>query len=160
MKGTNRRLRLCSDCGGRGVKVKFVVEKEKSWEHRLENGCSFFELENVQEFLRCFGQRPLGIVGDDEGSAREFFLDVQGEEFAIVGYAVVRDKGDAETDAGKINQEVVTAQFDFRDQIQLVLLEEVVQEFAGGAFPVEHHDRVVQEIFQVQFFIHQFFVVG
>ena len=43
MKGTNRRLRLCSDCGGRGVKVKFVVEKEKSWEHRLENGCSFFE---------------------------------------------------------------------------------------------------------------------
>lgn len=74
-----------------------------------------------------------------------------GEEFAIVGYAVVRDKGDAETDAGKINQEVVTAQFDFWDQIQLVLLEEVVQEFAGGAFPVEHHDRVVQEIFQVQF---------
>ena len=89
-----------------------------------------------------------------------FFLDIQGEEFTIVGYAVVRDKGDAETDAGKINQEVVTAQFDFRDQIQLVLLEEVVQEFAGGAFPVEHHDRVVQEIFQVQFFIHQFFVVG
>ena len=70
------------------------------------------------------------------------------------------DKGDAETDAGKINQEIVTAQFDFRDQIQLVLLEEVVQEFAGGAFTVEHHDRVIQEIFQVQFFIHQFFVVG
>ena len=146
MKGTNRRLRLCSDCGGRGVKVKFVVEKEKSWEHRLENGCSLFELENVQEFLRCFGQRQLGIVGNDEGSARELFLDVQGEEFTIVGYAVVRDKGDAETDAGKINQEVVTAQFDFRDQIQLVLLEEEVQEFAGGAFPVQHQDRMVQQL--------------
>ena len=43
---------------------------------------------------------------------------------------------------------------------QLALLEQGMQEFAGGAFPVEHHDRVVQEIFQVQFFIHQFFVVG
>ena len=75
----------------------------------MENGCSFFELENVQEFLRCFGQRQLGIVGNDEGSARELFLDVQGEEFTIVGYAVVRDKGGAETDAGKIDQEVVTA---------------------------------------------------
>ena len=126
----------------------------------MENGCSLFELENVQEFLRCFGQRQLRVVGDDESSAREFLLDVQGEEFAIVWYAVVRDEGDAETDAGKIDQEVVTAQLDFRDQIQLVLLEEVVQEFAGGAFPVEHHDRVVQEIFQVQFFIHQFCVVG
>ena len=58
-----------------------------------------FELENVQEFLRCFGQRQLWVVGDDEGSAGEFFLDVQGKEFTIVGYAVVRDKGDAETDA-------------------------------------------------------------
>ena len=28
-----------------------------------------FELENIQEFLRCFGQRQLGIVGDDEGWA-------------------------------------------------------------------------------------------
>ena len=51
-----------------------------------------FELENVQEFLRCFGQRQLWVVGDDEGSAGEFFLDIQGEEFTIVGYAVVRDK--------------------------------------------------------------------
>lgn len=117
----------------------------------MENGCSLFELENVQEFLRCFGQRQLRVVGDDESSAREFLLDVQGEEFAIVWYAVVRDEGDAETDAGKIDQEVVTAQFDFRDEIQLVLLEEVVQEFAGGAFAVEHHDRVFQEIFQVEF---------
>lgn len=150
MKGTNRRLRLCSDCGGRGVKVKFVVQKEKVGSIGWKTDAPF-ELENIQEFLRCFGQRQLGIVGDDEGSAGEFFLDVQGEEFTIVGYAVVRDKGDAETDAGKIDQEVVTAQFDLRDQIQLVLLEEVVQEFAGGAFPVEHHDRVVQEIFQVQF---------
>lgn len=50
----------------------------------------------------------------------------RGKEFAIVGYAVVRDEGDAETDAGKIDQEVVTAQFDFRDEVQLVLLEEVV----------------------------------
>ena len=39
-----------------------------------------FELENVQEFLRCFGQRQLWVVGDDEGSAGEFFLDVQGKE--------------------------------------------------------------------------------
>ena len=126
----------------------------------MENGCSLFELENVQEFLRCFGQRQLRVVGDNEGSAREFLLDVQGEEFAIVGYAVVRDEGDAETDAGKIDQEVVTAQFDFRNEVQLVLLEEVVQEFAGGAFAVEHHDRVFQEIFQVEFFAHQFFVVS
>ena len=125
-----------------------------------EKGCSLLKLQNIQKFFCCFGQRQLWVVGNDEGSAREFFLDVQREEFAIVGDAVVRDKGDAETDAGKIDQEIVAAQFDFRDQIQLVLLEEVVQEFAGGAFPVEHHDRVVQEIFQVQLFIHQFFVVG
>ena len=126
----------------------------------MENGCSLFELENVQEFLRCFGQRQLRVVGDDEGSAREFLLDVQGEEFAIVGYAVVRDEGDAETDAGKIDQEVVTAQFDFRDEVQLVLLEEVVQKFAGGAFAVEHHDRVFQEVFQGAFFAHQVFLVS
>ena len=104
-----------------------------------------FELENVQEFLRCFGQRQLWVVGDDEGSAGEFFLDVQGKEFTIVGYAVVRDKGDAETDAGKIDQEVVTAQFDLRDQIQLVLLEEVVQEFAGGAPFIQHEDRILKQ---------------
>ena len=126
----------------------------------MENGCSLFELENVQEFLRCFGQRQLRVVGDDEGSAREFLLDVQGEEFAIVGYAVVRDEGDAETDAGKIDQEVVTAQFDFRDEVQLVLLEEVVQEFAGGAFAVEHHDRIIEKLGECEGLILQREVLG
>ena len=73
--------------------------------------------------------------------------------------AIVRNAGDTKTDTGKVNQKVITAQFNFRNQLQLMGEEEIVHEFAGGSFPVEHHDRVVQYIFQVQFFIHQFFVV-
>ena len=56
--------------------------------------------------------------------------------------AVVRDAGNTKTDAGKVNQKVITAQFNFRNQFQLMGEEEIVHEFAGGTLVIKHQQRV------------------
>ena len=51
-------------------------------------------------------------------------------------------------DAGKVDQKVITAEFDLRNQIQLVLKKQIVQIFTGCTFSVQHKDRVVQKFFE------------
>ena len=56
--------------------------------------------------------------------------------------AIVRNAGDTKTDTGKVNQKVITAQFNFRNQLQLMGEEEIVHEFAGGTLVIEHQQRI------------------
>jgi hypothetical protein len=56
--------------------------------------------------------------------------------------AIVRNAGDTKTDTGKVNQKVITAQFNFRNQLQLMGKEEIVHEFAGGTLVIEHQQRI------------------
>ena len=56
--------------------------------------------------------------------------------------AIVRNAGDTKTDTGKVNQKVITAQFNFRNQLQLMGKEEIVHEFTGGTLVIEHQQRI------------------
>ena len=71
--------------------------------------------------------------------------------------AIVRNAGDTKTDTGKVNQQIVTAEFDFGYQIQLALLADVVKKFAGHTALVQHQNRILQQFFKVQRMILQMF---
>ena len=107
------------------------------------------ESEIMDEFRGGLGQGNLLLIGQNELPAGQFFPDVQAEQIlALAVQEEVRDKGNAEADAGQIQQQVVAAQFDLRHQIQLVLLKQLMQLFAGGSFSIQHQDRVILQVFQ------------
>lgn len=97
----------------------------------------------------------MGVVGDYQLAGGELFDYLYLEQVGVLVYAIIGDKGNSETDIRQVNQEVVAAQFNFGNQIQLVLLEEVVEKFAGGAFSVEHQDGMFQQFFQMEWFFDQ-----
>lgn len=63
-----------------------------------------------------------------------------------------RNKSDAKSDPCEIDQKIVAAQLDFRNQIQLMLLEERMQKFTGCTFSVQHDDRITLQFFEESFF--------
>ena len=68
----------------------------------------------------------------------KLLLQVQDEELRIVlGNAEIRHKGDAQADSGQVDEQIVAGELDFRHQVQLVFLEHLVKEFAGGALAVQ-----------------------
>lgn len=87
------------------------------------------------------------VIGGNKLSFWKFFGSLNDEE--IVGLyrkTIIRDKGDPQTDACKINQQVVAAEFNLRDEIELMLLKQRVKEFACRAFFVQHDDWVIQKL--------------
>ena len=70
------------------------------------------------------------------------------ELVGILWYTVVRNKSDAKSDPCEIDQKIVAAQLDFRNQIQLMLLEERMQKFTGCTFSVQHDDRITLQFFE------------
>lgn len=87
-------------------------------------------------------------MGDNQLPGREFLLNLHLKQGVLVGDTVVGHKGDAKADVCQIQQQIIASELDFRHQIQLVLLEQVVEEFTGGTFAVQHQDRIIQQIFQ------------
>lgn len=74
------------------------------------------------------------IVGHGQFAGGKLFLCLQHKEvFAVVTDAVIWDKGDAQADPGQVKQQIVAGQLDLRDKIQLMLLENLVQEFVRRA---------------------------
>lgn len=91
-------------------------------------------------------------MNDNQSSERKVLGKLQNIKFCFSGRnAEVRDKGDSESDACQIDQEIVAAKFDFRDEIEMGFLEKGMEEFAGGTFLVQHHDRQGLELFQCDF---------
>ena len=78
------------------------------------------------------------------------------ELVGILWYTVVRNKSDAKSDPCEIDQKIVAAQLDFRNQIQLMLLEERMQKFTGCTFSVQHDDRITLQFFEGKLFPLQF----
>ena len=78
------------------------------------------------------------------------------ELVGILWYTVVRNKSDAQSDPCEIDQKIVAAQLDFRNQIQLMLLEERMQKFTGCTFSVQHDDRITLQFFEGKLFPLQF----
>ena len=56
--------------------------------------------------------------------------------------AIVRNAGNTKTDTGKVNQKVITAQFNFRNQLQLMGEEEIVHEFTGGTLVIRSEEHI------------------
>lgn len=66
---------------------------------------------------------------------------------ALLWKTEVRHEGDAKSDVCQIDEQVIAAQLNLRYQIQLVLLEDLVEKFTGGAFPVQHQDGIGLQFF-------------
>ena len=87
----------------------------------------------------------------------QLFFGLDDKELVgVLCYTVVRNKSDAKSDPCEIDQKIITAQLDFRDQIQLMLLEERMQKFTGGTFFVQHDDRITLQFFEGKLFPLQF----
>ena len=110
-------------------------------------------LENFQKLFCSNGQRKLWIVGDDKFAFWQFFFNIQYEQISVFRDAVIRNKSDSQANPGKINQKVIASQFNLRDQVKLILLEQVVEKLTGGAFSIQHHDRIGKQVFQMEIFI-------
>ena len=77
----------------------------------------------THKFSNCFGRRDLFIISNYKFSLRKGFFCLYDKKLIwIVRDTVIRDKGDPKPNAGKINQKIIAAQFDFRNEIQLMLL--------------------------------------
>ena len=83
---------------------------------------------------------PVLISGDTRSIFWQEFVHPLMEDHSLQGLHL--SKGTL------IQQQVVAAQFDLRHQIQLVLLKQLMQIFAGGAFSIQHQDRVILQVFQ------------
>ena len=62
------------------------------------------------------------------------------------GYTVIGHERDAKSDPGQIDQKVIAGELDFRHEIELVLLEDLVQEFIGRTVFVQHKDRILKKL--------------
>ena len=88
---------------------------------------------------------------NDKFAFRKRFLRLNNEQrirIGCLGKTEIRNKCDFFADAGMVFQKVITAEFDLRNQIQLILKEQVVNLFAGCTLSVQHKDRVVQKFFE------------
>ena len=100
----------------------------------MTGGCSVRRLrlgfEVTEEFLGCAGKRKMFIVCKDKFSLGQFLFCVKYvDALRIIGDTVVRNKGNTQSDTREIDQQIVTGQFDLGNQIKLVLLKKLVQEF-------------------------------
>ena len=85
---------------------------------------SVFGLKIAEKFLRCAGEGEMIIVGEDQLPLWEIFLCVQHiDPVGPVRDTVIRNKCDSQTNAGQIDQKIIAGQFDFRNEVELVLLE-------------------------------------
>ena len=86
-----------------------------------------------------------------ELTLRKSLLKLQDEQAAVGGRdAEIRHKGNTQADFGQIDQQIIAAQLNFRHQVKLMLLEHAVEKFAGGAFFVQHEDRIGLKLLQAQ----------
>ena len=76
--------------------------------------------------------------------------------FPFSADAVVRDECNAKPDARQIDQKVVACQLDLRDEIQLMLLENLMEEFVGRTVFIEHQNRITQKLGKGQRLTFQF----
>ena len=83
------------------------------------------------------------MIGNYHLAGRKLFGKIQDKKVFIIGRDTeVRYKSNAKTNTGQVNEQIITGKFNFRYQVQMAFLEDLVQEFTGGAFAVQHHDRV------------------
>ena len=71
-------------------------------------------------------------------------VDLQ-EEWVSVnrrGLAYNPEYSNAKTNAGKIHQQIIAVQFDFRQQIQPMCCKHLMQVFTGGTFGRKHQNRL------------------
>ena len=59
---------------------------------------------------------------------------------------IVRNKGDAKTNACQVDQQIVARQFNLGHKIQLVLLEYLVDKLIGRTVLIQHQDRIMQKL--------------
>ncbi len=79
-----------------------------------------------------------------EGTAKRNWLQ------GIVGREhIIRNKGNAKTNACKIHQQVVAVQFDFRQQIQPMRGKRLMKVFAGRTFGGKHQNRMLKTVYSV-----------
>ena len=67
------------------------------------------------------------IVNDNELSCRKNLISVNHKQ--IVGIfrdTVIRNKGNSQSDFSKVDQKIIAAELDLRDEIQLMFLEKTV----------------------------------
>ena len=128
--------------------------------HTLFSVVLFILVQTFNKILRSFGYWQLIIVADNQLTGWKDLRHGQFEKVRVViRQAEVRNKRNAKADTGKVNQQIVTAEFDFGYQIQLALLADVVKKFAGHTALVQHQNRILQQFFKVQRMILQMFKV-
>lgn len=122
----------------------------------MEYSTLFLSAQHIHKLLGCLRDREVFIISHDDLSGRELFLKIQDVQvFIVVWDTEIRHEGDPQPDPGQIDEKIVAAQFDLRHQIQLMLLEHTVEKLAGGAFSVQHEDRVFLKLLEADPFSFQ-----
>ena len=85
----------------------------------------------------------MAIVSDGKFAlGKRLFCLYDKEIFRLSRQAVVGNTGNSKSDACKVNEKVIAAEFNLRHKVKLILQEKAVQKFAGSAFVVQHEDRM------------------
>ena len=65
--------------------------------------------------------------------------------------AVVRDKGNAKTDARQVDQKIIGIQLKSRYQIQTMFQKDLVEIFTGRRIFIQHQDRQTGDLLEIHF---------
>lgn len=111
------------------------------------------QLQDIHKLFGCLGYGQVFIISYHDLPGGQIFFQAQDKQiFILFRDAEIRNECDAQANPGQIDEKVIAAEFDFRNQIQMGFLEHGMQELAGGAFSVQHQNRVGLQFPQAYFF--------
>lgn len=91
----------------------------------------------LKVFKKCFHRfrhwDPI-VISYQDLAFRELFFRLHNEESrGIFFQTVVRDKGNPKSDSRQVDEQVIAAKLDLRNEVKLIFLEQIVQKFACRA---------------------------